>query len=91
MSNNTQHDPLCPYGATSVGDTILPDDCHYCDLIAKVREEERAACIRAIRSRRDDLVRQIKPMPVGPVGSKGLASALYEDAIATLRLPEVNS
>lgn len=39
MTLANDHDPLCP---TKVGDQLLPDRCWRCDLIAKVRHDERS-------------------------------------------------
>jgi hypothetical protein len=53
-----------------------------CNLIARVREDERRACISTIRSRRDTFVEMVTARPVQ---TRSLSSAIYEDAIATLR------
>ena len=37
------HDPLCPPGWWMPGDD---EPCAFCDLIARVREDERAAALR---------------------------------------------
>lgn len=73
------HDPLC----TTVLNTEMSEAFCNCDLIARVREDERGNCVRAIRSRRDALLEQVSARRVQ---TRSLASAIYEDAIATLRL-----
>jgi hypothetical protein len=70
------HDPLCPYRTDDY------DGLCKCDLIARVREDERRACISTIRSRRDTFVEMVAARPVQ---TRSLSSAIYEDAIATLR------
>lgn len=51
MSNNTQHDPLCP--STDATESEYCALCH-CDLIAKVREDMLAKCIAAVEFLHDN-------------------------------------
>lgn len=43
------HDPLCPTHRSNSAWLIRPRDCDYCKVIAKVREDERAKCIAAVK------------------------------------------
>lgn len=86
----SDHLPECPDTVQCVYDQndqcwlehsqCICEELHACE--QRVRQEERNQCIKAIRARRDTLLERL---PARPLQTRDLASAIYEDAMATLR------